>query len=184
MPTYTTNYNLAKPLVNSAVDQDLWGYELNDDLDIIDSTMKTISDAVPTTAEVAALVYPVGSIYMNASVSTNPATLFGFGTWTAITDRFIIGAGGSYPAGSTGGSTTHTLTANEIPTITSKLVSNLGTNVFVADNATGSSVLGANISVPGLNTKAQITVTSTNTGGASHSILNPYYGAYVWRRTA
>ena len=29
-------------------------------------------------------VYPVGSIYINAAVSTNPATLLGFGTWAAF----------------------------------------------------------------------------------------------------
>ena len=29
-------------------------------------------------------IYPVGSIYMNASDSTNPATLLGFGTWVAF----------------------------------------------------------------------------------------------------
>lgn len=29
-------------------------------------------------------LYPVGSIYINASSSTNPATLLGFGTWTAF----------------------------------------------------------------------------------------------------
>ena len=29
-------------------------------------------------------VYPVGSIYINASVTTNPATLLGFGTWVAF----------------------------------------------------------------------------------------------------
>jgi hypothetical protein len=28
--------------------------------------------------------YPVGSIYMNATVATNPATLLGFGTWVAF----------------------------------------------------------------------------------------------------
>jgi hypothetical protein len=28
--------------------------------------------------------YPVGSIYMNAAVATNPATLLGFGTWVAF----------------------------------------------------------------------------------------------------
>lgn len=40
-----------------------------------------------TTAFVTAAlsaVYPVGSIYINAAVSTNPATLLGFGTWTAF----------------------------------------------------------------------------------------------------
>lgn len=41
MPTSTTNYGLQKPLVNSATDQDLWGGELNDDLDELDGLMKT-----------------------------------------------------------------------------------------------------------------------------------------------
>jgi hypothetical protein len=31
-----------------------------------------------------ATLYPVGSIYINATSSTNPATLLGFGTWTAF----------------------------------------------------------------------------------------------------
>ena len=30
--------------------------------------------------------YPVGSIYMNCSNSTNPATLLGFGTWSAFSE--------------------------------------------------------------------------------------------------
>lgn len=40
IPTNTTNYSLAKPLVNNAVDQDLWGGELNGDLDSIDSLLR------------------------------------------------------------------------------------------------------------------------------------------------
>lgn len=41
MPTLTTNYGLQKPLVNSATDQDLWGGELNTDMDEIDGLIKT-----------------------------------------------------------------------------------------------------------------------------------------------
>lgn len=41
MPTYTTPYNLAKPLVNDASDQDLWGGELNDNMDIINDALVT-----------------------------------------------------------------------------------------------------------------------------------------------
>lgn len=37
-------------------------------------------------------VYPIGSIYINASNSTNPATLLGFGTWVAF-------GGGRVPVG-------------------------------------------------------------------------------------
>lgn len=41
-------------------------------------------------------VYPVGSIYINASVNTNPATLFGFGTWVAFAaGRVMVGLNGS-----------------------------------------------------------------------------------------
>lgn len=49
-------------------------------------------------------LYPVGSIY-SSTVSTNPGTLFGFGTWVAYAaGRVLIGTGGGYSAGSTGGS--------------------------------------------------------------------------------
>lgn len=41
MPTFTTNYDLAKPDVASATDQDLWGGQLNDDMDIIDTALYT-----------------------------------------------------------------------------------------------------------------------------------------------
>lgn len=40
--------------------------------------------------------YPVGSIYMNASVATNPATLLGFGTWVALGEgRVLVGKASS-----------------------------------------------------------------------------------------
>lgn len=47
----------------------------------------TASTQLATTAFVSAAMiaaYPVGSIYMNAAVATNPATLLGFGTWVAF----------------------------------------------------------------------------------------------------
>ena len=59
------------------------------------------------------MVYPVGAIYMSVN-STNPASLFG-GTWEQIKDRFLLSAGDSYSAGSTGGEAEHTLTYGEMP---------------------------------------------------------------------
>lgn len=50
-------------------------------------------------------IYPVGSIYLSVN-NINPRNLFG-GTWTQLTDRFLVGAGGSYDNGSTGGSINH-----------------------------------------------------------------------------
>ena len=55
-------------------------------------------------------IHPVGSIYISEN-STSPATLFG-GTWERVKDRFLLAAGDTYSAGSTGGSATHTLTVD------------------------------------------------------------------------
>lgn len=64
-------------------------------------------------------VYPVGSIYMS-TVNTNPATLFGIGTWEAMpAGRVLLAQGtsdlGTFNAGSTGGEVNHTLSWNEMP---------------------------------------------------------------------
>lgn len=41
-------------------------------------------------------VYPIGSIYVNAGVTTNPSTLLGFGTWVAFgAGRVMVGLNGS-----------------------------------------------------------------------------------------
>ena len=56
---------------------------------------------------IAEVIYPVGAIYIS-TVSTNPADLFGFGTWEQIKDVFLLSAGTTYTAGSTGGEATHT----------------------------------------------------------------------------
>ena len=71
----------------------------------IESTKTSPTNAFGDNLKVAilSLVYPVGSIYTSFN-STAPATLFGFGTWAQITDRFLYCANSS---GSTGGSSTH-----------------------------------------------------------------------------
>lgn len=67
MPTFTTNYQLSKPLVNNATDQDLWGGELNDDMDSIDTLLRAgitvFTQAVQTTAFVASASINVKNLY-------------------------------------------------------------------------------------------------------------------------
>jgi hypothetical protein len=47
------------------------------------------------TAALAA-IYPVGSVYINATSSSNPSSLLGFGTWTAFgAGRVMVGLDGS-----------------------------------------------------------------------------------------
>ena len=75
-------------------------------VDGVTSAIQTQLDAKTTLAAVAAMVYPVGSVYLNYSSSTNPATLFGVGSWSLMYDRVIVGAGSSYGLNTTGGATT------------------------------------------------------------------------------
>lgn len=70
--------------------------------------------AQPAVLQVLQAVYPVGSIYCSYG-NTSPATLFGFGQWTKIEGRFLLGANATYSLGSTGGAATVTLTVNQIP---------------------------------------------------------------------
>lgn len=64
-------------------------------------------DASVDTLDILQAVYPVGALYLS-SVAADPATLFGFGTWEQIKDTFLLAAGDTYAAGTTGGEATHT----------------------------------------------------------------------------
>ena len=57
-------------------------------------------------------IYPIGAIYMNTTL-VDPATLFG-GTWERIQDVFLLCAGSSYAAGSTGGAATQAHTHSQV----------------------------------------------------------------------
>lgn len=67
--------------------------------------------------------YPIGSVYINATVATNPAILLGFGTWTAFgAGRVPVGIDVSDPTFDTAGETvgskdavvvSHTHTVND-----------------------------------------------------------------------
>lgn len=57
-------------------------------------------------------VHPVGD-YFWTSNAENPGDRYG-GTWGQIKDVFLLAAGDSYAAGSTGGEATHSLTVDEL----------------------------------------------------------------------
>ena len=89
----------------SEADSVLAGYAKKDELSSL------IAAAV---AEAKLAAYPVGSIYCSID-STDPGALFG-GTWAAIgAGRALVAAGGGFAVGSEGGSDTHTLTVEEMP---------------------------------------------------------------------
>lgn len=137
------------------------------------STTMAADMAVAIKTTILGYVYPVGSVYTNISVSTNPGTLLGFGTWVAFAEgRVMVGAGTSdavYSATSTGGASTHTLTTAEMPAHTHTTAVAGATN---ADFGVGRTEVGSN------------PVTSSSAGGGgAHNNMPPYIVVYMWKRT-
>ena len=58
--------------------------------------------------------FPVGYVYQS-TVSINLSQQYPGTTWEQIKDVFLLTAGNTYTAGSTGGEATHTLTVAEMP---------------------------------------------------------------------
>lgn len=131
-------------------------------------------------------LWPVGSIYLSV-LSTNPGTLFGFGTWTAFaTGRTLIGIDTNQTefasSEQTGGEKTHVLTAAEMPIHTH--VQNAHTHSLAFTSGTGLGALGADV-VPGADVTGSTTAVNQNAGGdGAHNTLMPYIVIYAWKRTA
>jgi len=164
MSTTTTNLNLTKPAADEAAD-----------IAVINANM----DKIDTWAGASSLVdkiYPVGSIYLSTS-SADPATLFG-GTWTRIQDRFLLAAGSTYLAGTTGGEASVALTEANLPAHSHTLQ---GNRLMQFQNGGANVGTGGNwISDAGTNYQ-QTTSTGSNT---PHNNMPPYLAVYVWQRTA
>lgn len=140
------------------------------------------------------LIYPVGSIYMSVN-NVSPASFLG-GTWVALQDTFLIGAGNDYSVNSTGGSTTHshkygiqagaywadTIFEND---------SNAGTlnydtnGNFTITQATEIGVY--NVDTNGNSSASKKTVSAAHIRSISQSeyvsTLPPYLAVYMWKRT-
>jgi hypothetical protein len=123
-------------------------------------------------------IYPVGSIYMSVN-PTNPEYFFG-GKWEQLKDMFLLGAGDTYEAGTTGGSATH----------------NHGlASGYAHINSSGKTIIyqyksgeswKANYQVTGSSGASSSTSYSdvTTLGGTTDagSSLPPYLTVYIWKR--
>lgn len=159
------------------------------------------STALATTAFVQAALnalYPVGSIYMNSSVTTNPATLLGFGTWTAFgAGRVPVGYNSSDSLfdtlEETGGSAdaitvSHTHTA----TFTGTALANHSHTMGGGFNG-GGGLGGGDLNSSSGNTSTSsvsagtpsgsVSVASTGSSGTNAN-YQPYITVAMWKRTA
>lgn len=133
------------------------------------------------------IAYPVGSIYLSVN-NTSPAELFG-GTWEQIKDRFLLAAGNTYAAGSTGGEAQHTLTRDELPPHNHLIYAdgNSDFKLLMGDNANFEP--GAGISHYTVETKHDPTkgfeaMASVVGGSQPHNNMPPYLAVYMWKRIA
>lgn len=129
--------------------------------------------------------HPVGS-YVFLSVSTNPAVLFGYGTWTQI--------GGGFPAaylagdpdfgvlGATGGARTIAIDDHDPHTHTT--TASLTLSSGVVQSGVGSSVVDGVTANPTISSDETPTLTHTLGGVSPIPILPPYMVTAVWRRDA
>ena len=122
------------------------------------------------------VAYPVGAIYLSVN-NTNPSSLFGFGTWERIEDRFLLGASSTYVAGTTGGETSHILTVDEMPSHSHTFLRH---QFDRNDDDNGTDVYGANNK-----TLPQVNATTDAAGGGqAHNNMPPYLVVYMWKRVS
>lgn len=152
--------------------------------------------------------YPVGSIYMNATNSTNPSSLLGFGTWVTLgAGKMPINNGGGFTAGDTGGSTTHTLSEAQLPEHKHFLFANYSmngnqfsdwariNNVDTGNGkndsaaveyyqASGSDDFKYRMAFDRINAEPSVYKSGKIGSGSSVDHMNPYIVVYMWKRTA
>ena len=128
------------------------------------------------------LIYPIGSIYINANTSANPSTYLGIGTWSRYGEGKVIVSQNSSESefdtlNETGGAKTHTLTTSEMPSHTHGGIYPSGSS------GTFSQAFDVDHPQTGADLGSEKFTTSTG-GGSAHNNLQPYIVAYVWQRTA
>ena len=152
-----------------------------------------------TVSQFVEMIYPVGSIYMSAN-ATSPASLFG-GTWEQLKDRFLLAAGSTYSAGSTGGEAEHSLIANELPKIEGWIEAGAGSSgtptssghgAFRSASGVFSTTRNCNYSYDNSD-KAIWTPTDTDSwqqvnmsfgNDQPHNNMPPYLAVYMWKRVS
>ena len=154
------------------------------------ATSGTSTTQLATTAFVQAAMealHPVGSIYINATSSTNPGTLLGFGTWVEF------GSGKVLVSQDTGDSTFDTLEGtggSKDAVIVSHTHTDSGhrhgiNNLSASGSAFPSTTSGGTtINLASRNSEEATANISTEGVSGSNKNLQPYIVVKMWKRTA
>lgn len=158
----------------------------------VDKLLEDCKEAAKRAALLAA--NPVGKLWASDD-PTSPASIVG-GTWEQIKDKFILAAGDTYAAGSTGGEAAHIVTVGEMPRhdhieympvqgyedwdeyTTSSY------DVAISINSTHNNYFhpGEKIRVTYVGSCG--TATAAVGDGTAHNNMPPYVAMYVWKRIA
>lgn len=144
-------------------------------------------------AQNGGIMYPVGGIYMS-SEPTSPASLFG-GTWERIKDVFLLAAGDTYAAGSTGGEASHVLSQAELPNIYGDIImhssqENKSSTLYQTSGVFAKSEMWPNGGWhksldPDANDAQSVRKIVFSVGeNVPHNNIPPYYSVYIWQRIA
>ena len=149
-------------------------------------TLNGVTSAIQTqidTKTTLAAVYPVGSIYINATNSANPSSLLGFGTWVAFgAGKVPVGIDSSDTdfdaAEETGGNKSQTVSIT-VP------ITGYGTSVSSAGSVTsGKMVVGSGVTEGSEVLESLRAAGSSQTQSTTVNVLQPYIVVYMWKRTA
>jgi hypothetical protein len=191
LPAQTANRLLKSDGTNTSFAQAVLTTDVTGTLPVANGGTGVTTAAAITTL-VGNLLFPIGALY-TATVSTNPATLLGFGTWTAFgAGRVMIGQNGTtFVAGATGGSA-DAITVSHTHTFTGDALAGHQHTINYGTAALGG---GGSPSVQIMPRPDQINTNSVSAGTPSGTIsttgssgtnanLQPYIVVYMWERTA
>lgn len=168
-------------------------------------------NGVSLATAILSIIYPIGALYITTK-NENPATTLGFGTWTRVKDRMLLGYGDTYKTiKATGGNRALQAHTHGIPELSGSTTSTGAHGHRITDSTTsygsGSQSAWRCLAWSGTNhdwwqdiytpsdggghnhdiSTTASTTNSTGSGAASSSVegnMPPYYVVYIWERTA
>ena len=155
------------------------------------ATNKTAIDNLKT--QILEAVYPVGSVYVSLTNSSNPADILGFGTWEALPAGYGLVAQGTataedgstltFTAGQKSGEFKHQLTVGELPKISGAVRNYIIWGNDRAESGVLHSSVG-DVKFPSTATENAYGATISISFGDNqhHNNISPVIAVYCWHR--